>query len=57
MPERKLGVRKRPATCAIDEHAAAVKTWLGKLVIGMNLCPWAKTAEESGGIKVPAWFS
>ena len=44
---------RRVLSETFDEHAAAVRSWLDKLVIGMNLCPWAGKTDESGGIRVP----
>ena len=44
---------RRVLSETFDAHAAAVRSWLDKLVIGMNLCPWAGKADESGGIRVP----
>ncbi|CAE6942466.1 PPOX [Symbiodinium sp. KB8] len=52
-PERKMFSRSRRVLSeTFDEHAAAVRSWLDKLVIGMNLCPWAGKTDESGGIRV-----
>eukprot|EP00439_Symbiodinium_sp_Y106_P059916 s348_g8.t2 len=52
-PERKMFSRNRRVLSeTFDAHAAAVRSWLDKLVIGMNLCPWAGKADESGGIRV-----
>ncbi|CAK9088085.1 unnamed protein product [Durusdinium trenchii] len=42
----------RPAVVEDDEHAMAVQAWLQTIIIKIGLCPWAKTADEAGGIRV-----
>ncbi|CAJ1369257.1 unnamed protein product [Effrenium voratum] len=35
-----------------DSSGRVVQRWLGAVIIGMGICPWAKPAGEAGGIRV-----
>lgn len=42
----------RRAVVERDEHTAAVQRWLEKVVMGLNICPFARPAGEAGHIRV-----
>lgn len=50
----KQRVRRVPRYAVVegDAHATAVQMWLDTMIIGMGLCPWAKPANEAGGIRI-----
>eukprot|EP00435_Cladocopium_sp_Y103_P066927 s923_g29.t1 len=51
--ERKRKIHfPRAVSNGVDDHSAAVKTWLHKFIIGKNFCPWAKSASDNGGVRV-----
>lgn len=51
---KKQRIHVRAVSDESNEHSAAVRNWLLKLIIGKNFCPWAKSVDDDGGIRV-AW--
>ena len=51
---KRKGHFPRAVSNGMDDHSAAVKTWLHKFIIGKNFCPWAKSVSDNGSVRV-AW--
>eukprot|EP00913_Durusdinium_trenchii_P001193 g1097.t1 len=49
---KKQRIHVRAVSDESNEHSAAVRNWLLKLIIGKNFCPWAKSVDDDGGIRV-----
>lgn len=48
---RNVPVQRRVVQLA-DEHSVAVKRWVDKVIMGLNLCPFARPAGEAGRIRI-----
>eukprot|EP00929_Paragymnodinium_shiwhaense_P107188 TRINITY_DN73253_c0_g1_i2.p1 TRINITY_DN73253_c0_g1~~TRINITY_DN73253_c0_g1_i2.p1 ORF type:complete len:347 (-),score=69.76 TRINITY_DN73253_c0_g1_i2:325-1365(-) len=44
----------RRAAVADTQDCRAVRSWLDKMVVGMDFCPWAAPADEAGGLRLVA---
>ncbi|CAL1137851.1 unnamed protein product [Cladocopium goreaui] len=49
---KRKGHFPRAVSNGVDDHSAAVKTWLHKFIIGKNFCPWAKSVSDNDSVRV-----
>ena len=48
---KRKGHFPRAVSNGVDDHSAAVKTWLHKFIIGKNFCPWAKSVSDNDSVR------